>query len=173
MGVPAFFNPILQNMNPQRDGDVARVSLDRRQLATIFTQAMLAAALSGNQGSGQQAVTQSPVAADWTETDAATDAAAAQMRLILQAIRAYDQEHQALPGSLDDLVNAKLLPGAEILHDPRSGRDNGFTYVKPPGAARFSDIKNTATPLLYESKNGQPDLEGLIGHADGRVAMAK
>jgi hypothetical protein len=172
-GLPAFFPVLLQNLDPRRDGNVARVSLSRQQMATIFTQVLIASAVNRNQPGGQQAVSQSPVAADWVPTDAATDAAAAQMRLILQAIRAYDREHQSLPNSLDDLVNAKLLPGPEILHDPRTGQDNGFLLLKPSAAQPFADNAATKIALLVETKNAQPDFTGLVGYADGHVQMAK
>jgi len=175
MGLPPFFAVVFQQFNPVREGSTVRVSLNQRQLATMFTQVLIASAVNNNnQPGGQENVIQSPVAADWTPTDAATDAAAAQMRLILQAIKAYDREHQSLPKSLDDLIGDKLLPGPEIFHDPRTGKDNGFDYVKPDGVSKLSDIASPQTAaLLFEDKDGKADPSGLIGHADGSVGNGK
>ncbi len=174
MGIPTVFSPVLALINPVREGNVDRLSLDQKQLATMFTTVVIAAAASRNQqNGGVEPVTQTPVAADWTATDPATDSATVQMRLILSAIGEYDREHQALPNSLDDLVTDKLVPGAEVFHDPRSGQDNGFVYVKPTGASRLSDISNPVAPILYEVKNGQPDHGGLVGYANGVVGMGK
>jgi hypothetical protein len=174
MGIPAIFSPVLALINPVREGNIVRVSLDQMHLATMFTTVVIAAAASRNQTSGGvEQVTLTPVAPDWTATDPATDSATAQMRLILVAIAEYDREHQALPNSLDDLVTGRLVPGPEFFHDPRTGQDNGFVYVKPAGASRLSDISNPAAPILYEIKNGQPDHTGLVGYANGVVGMGK
>jgi hypothetical protein len=174
MGLPPFFSPVLAQLNPVRDGNVARISLDQRQLATMFTTVVIATAASRNQQNGAlDPVTQTPVAADWKATDPGADSAAAQMRLILAAIAEYDHEHQVLPNSLDDLVSDKLVPGAEILHDPRTAQDRGFVYVKPAGATKLSDISNPAAPILYEIKDGRPNHNGLVGYANGVVEMPK
>jgi len=140
-------------------------------LANVFA-AVLAASMSGGGGQGGQAA-QTPVAADWAPTDPGVDAASAQMRLILSAIAEYDQQNHALPATLDDLTKARLLPGPEIFHNPRTGKDNGFVYAKP-AAARLADIANPEkTAILFEEKNGNADETGLVGYANGKVAMGK
>jgi hypothetical protein len=141
-------------------------------LANVFA-AVLAATMAGGGGPGPQPV-QTPVAADWAPTDPAIDAASAQMRLILAAIAEYDRQNHALPAKLDDLTTARLVPGPEIFHNPRTGLDNGFLYVKPDAAARLADLPNPAkTAILFENKNGKADEAGLVGYADGKVAMGK
>jgi hypothetical protein len=174
MGIPTIFSPVLALINPVQEGNIDRISLDQKQLSTMFTTVVIAAAASRNQTNGAvDPVTQTPVAADWAATDPATDSATAQMRLILGAIAEYDREHQALPNSLDDLVMGRLVPGPEVFHDPRTGQDNGFVYVKPAGVSRLSDISNAAAPILYEIKDGQPDHGGLVGYANGVVGMGR
>jgi len=147
------------------------VSLGEKDLANIFA-AVLVASSAGGGGQAGQAV-QTPVAADWVPTDPGVDAASAQMRLILSAIAEYDRQNHALPATLDDLAKASLVPGPEIFHNPRTGKDNGFIYVKP-AAARLADIPNPAkTAILFEEKNGKADDAGLAGYANGKVAMGK
>ena len=114
------------------------------------------------------------MAADWAPTDAAVDSTSAQMRLILAGIIEYDREHQSLPASLADLVSDKLVPGAEVFHDARTGKDDGFFYVKPDGVTKISDIADRKkTGILFEGKDGNADPAGLVGYADGHVGMGK
>lgn len=168
MGLPAFFGQIADQFQPTREGNIARVVLGRRELTNIFTTVLMASMNGGNSGQDVQ-VQQQPVSADWKPVDPATDSAEAQMRLILAAIVEYDAAHQALPASLDDLLSDKLLPGAEIFHDPRSGKDKGFIYVKPAGT-KLADIGNRdKTAILFEDKDGHADEKGLVGYADGHV----
>jgi hypothetical protein len=170
-GIAPALAQVLDQIQPVRQENVALVSLGEKDLANVFA-AVLAASMSGGGGQGQQAV-QTPVAADWAPTDPAVDAASAQMRLILCAIAEYDRQNHALPATLDDLAKAGLVPGPEIFHNPRTGLDNGFIYVKP-AAAKVSDIPHPEkTAILFEGKNGKPDEAGLVGYADGKVAMGK
>jgi hypothetical protein len=160
----------LGQFQPVREDNVARLSLGQKELSSILT-AVIAASMNPQNG-GQQNALQTPVAADWTPTDPAVDSASAQMRLILAAIIEYDREHQSLPASLGDLVTDKLVPGAEVFHDPRSGKDDGFIYVKPDGVTKLSDITaGKTTGILFEEKDGQADQAGLVGYADGHVGM--
>jgi hypothetical protein len=170
-GIPLAFVQVLDQIQPVRQQNAAMVSLGEKDLANIFA-AVLVASTAGGGGQGGQAA-QTPVAADWAPTDPAIDAASAQMRLILSAIAEYDQQNHALPATLDDLAKARLVPGPEIFHNPRTGLDNGFIYVQP-AAARLADIPNPAkTAILFEGKNGNADETGLVGYADGKVAMGK
>jgi hypothetical protein len=170
-GVPAFFGPILDQAQPTREGNTARATLGPKELHSIFL--TIVAATLNTRSPGEQEVRQQPVSPDWKPVDAATDAASAQMRLILSAIVEYDAEHQAMPTTLDDLVSAKLLPVPEVLHDPRTGKDNGFVYVKPAGT-RLADISaRDKTAILFEQKDGHADEDGLTGYADGHVRMGK
>jgi hypothetical protein len=172
-GVIPFFSPILEQCHLVREDNVVRVSLDKMNLKSIFT-GILIASMARQNSNGQQGVTQTPVSASWSPIDPATDAASSQMRLILSAITEYDHENNALPATLDDLVNAKLVPGPEIFRDPRTNTDAGFSYVRPDNITKLADIKSPAkTPILYEQKNGQPDQAGLIGYADGTVKIPK
>jgi hypothetical protein len=176
LGLPPAFAAILDQFQPTRDGNIARVSMGQKDLSNLFT-AVLTASMNarntdnpGNNPQGQ--VQQQPVSPDWKPIDPATDSAEAQMRLILAAITEYDQDHQALPGSLDDLVSANLLPGPETLHDPRSSNGKSFVYVKPP-ATKLAEIpsRNT-TAILFEDKDVQANGAALTGYADGHVAEA-
>jgi hypothetical protein len=170
-GIPLAFVQVLDQIQPVRQENVAQVSLGEKDLANVFA-AVLAASMSGGGGQGQQPA-QTPVAADWAPTDPAIDAASAQMRLILSAIAEYDRQNHALPATLDDLTKARLVPDPEIFHNPRTGLDNGFIYVKP-AAARLADVPNPEkTAILFEEKNGNADKAGLVGYADGKVAMGK
>jgi hypothetical protein len=170
-GIPLAFVQVLDQIQPVRQANVAQVSLGKKDLANVFA-AVLAASMNGGGGQGQQ-VAQTPVAADWAPIDPAIDAASAQMRLILSAIAEYDRQNHALPAKLDDLATARLVPGPEIFHNPRTGRDSGFIYVKPD-AARLADIPNPQkTAILFEEKNSKADETGLVGYADGKVAMPK
>jgi hypothetical protein len=172
-GIIPFFAPIMEQCHFVREDNVVRVSLNQTQLRTIFT-GILVASIAQKNSNGQQGVTQTPVGPNWSPIDPATDAASSQMRLILSAIAEYDRLNKALPATLDDLVSAKLVPGPEIFHDPRTNSDTGFTYVKPNNATKMADIQSPAkTPLLYEAKDGQPDQSGLIGFADGTVKIPK
>jgi hypothetical protein len=170
-GIPLAFVQVLDQIQPVQRQNVAQVSLGEKDLANVFA-AVLAASMSGGGGQGGQAA-QTPVAADWAPTDPGVDAASAQMRLILSAIAEYDQQNHALPATLDDLTKARLVPGPEIFHNPRTGKDNGFVYAKP-AAARLADIANPEkTAILFEEKNGNADETGLVGYANGKVAMGK
>ncbi len=170
LNLPPALAAILDQFQPTRDGNVARLSMSQKDLSNLFAAVLVASMNGGNVPQSQ--VRQQPVSPDWKPIDPATDSAAAQMRLILAAIAEYDQDHQALPASLDDLVSAKLLPGAETLRDPRSGNKNGFIYVKPD-ANKLADIPSRdKTAILFEDRDGQPDAKGLTGYADGRVANA-
>jgi len=169
-GIPPFILTAFDQFKPVRRDNVVSMELNQKDLSSLFMK--IVAGMMSQQNSGPQspAPPQTPVAADWAPTDAATDSTAAQMRLIVSAIIEYDRAHQALPASLDDLLADKLLPGAEVFHDPRTGKDNGFLYVKPPGVGKLSDITTAAKPaILYESKDGAADPNGLIGYADGYV----
>jgi hypothetical protein len=127
---------------------------------------------------------QTPARFDWTAlfnpgdssaipTDGPSHAAAAQMRLILAAVAEYDASQNALPATLDDLAAAKLVPAPEVFRDPRTGAEAGFVYVKPDGVNRLSALTSPATtPILYELKDGKPDPAGLIGYADGHIAVS-
>jgi hypothetical protein len=173
-GIIPFFAPIMEQCHLVREDNVVRVSLSQAQLRTIFTGILVASMARSNNNNGQQGVTQTPVAANWSPIDPATDAASSQMRLILSAVAEYDRLNNALPATLDDLVSAKLVPGPEIFHDPRTSSDTGFVYVRPDNTTKLADIKSPAkTPILYEQKDGQPDQAGLIGYADGTVKLAK
>ncbi|MGA2441069.1 MAG: hypothetical protein ABSH08_08925 [Tepidisphaeraceae bacterium] len=168
-GIPPAFVQVLDQVQPARQANVAQVSLGEKDLANIFA-AVLAASMAG----GGQQPAQTPVAADWAPTDPAIDTASAQMRLILAAIAEYDQQNHALPATLDDLTKARLLPGPEVFHNPRTGKDNGFIYVKPDAAARLADIRNPEkTAILFEEKDGNADQAGLVGYANGKVTMGK
>jgi hypothetical protein len=176
IGIPVFFGAALGQCKPVREDNIVRVSLGQKELSNIFA-IVVAGSMAQNQNQqngGQQFAQQTPVAADWAPTDPAIDSASAQMRLILSAIAEYDREHQSLPAALSDLVSDKLLPGAEIFHDPRTGKDDGFIYVKPEGATKLSDISGPAkTGILFEEKDGNADPAGLVGYADGHVGMGK
>jgi len=170
-GIPLALVQVLDLIQPVQQQNAAMVSLGEKDLANIFA-AVLVASSAGGGGQAGQAV-QTPVAADWVPTDPGVDAASAQMRLILSAIAEYDRQNHALPATLDDLAKASLVPGPEIFHNPRTGKDNGFIYVKP-AAARLADIPNPAkTAILFEEKNGKADDAGLAGYANGKVAMGK
>jgi hypothetical protein len=169
--LPPVFATILDQFHPTRDGNIASVSMDRKQLTTLFGAVIAASMNTNNRGTPAPSpqVGQQPVSADWKPIDAATDSAAAQMRLILTAISEYDQDHQSLPNSLDDLVSANLLPGAEILRDPRSNTGKSFVYVKP-AATKLADIPaRNKTAILLEDKEVQTNERGLVGYADGHV----
>jgi hypothetical protein len=169
--LPVVFAAILDQFHPTRDGNIARVSMDRKALTTVFASVVAASMNANNRNTPAPSpqLGQQPVSADWKPLDAATDSAAAQMRLILTAISEYDQDHQALPNSLDDLVSANLLPGAEILHDPRSSTGKSFVYVKP-AAAKLADVPDhNKTAILEEDKGVQVNERGLVGYADGHV----
>jgi hypothetical protein len=171
-GLPQFLVAAFDQCKPVRDDNVARVSLGQKELSNIFA-AVVAASMNPQNG-GQQFPQQTPVAADWTPTDPAIDSTSAQMRLIMSAIAEYDREHQSLPAALSDLVSDKLVPGAEIFHDPRTGKDDGFIYVKPAGATKLADISAPAkTAILFEEKDGNADPAGLVGYADGHVGTGK
>jgi hypothetical protein len=169
--LPVVFVAILDQFHPTRDANIARVSMDRKTLTTFFA-SVVAATMNANRRSTpapSPQVGQQPVSADWKPMDAATDSAAAQMRLILTAISEYDQDHQSLPNSLDDLVSANLLPGAEILRDPRSSAGKSFVYVKPT-ATKLADIPaRNKIAILLEDKDVQATEHGLVGYADGHV----
>ncbi len=169
--LPAAFAAILDQFQPTRDANIARVSMDRKQLSMLFASVIAASMTANNRNtpaSGPQ-VGQQPVSPDWKPIDAATDSAMAQMRLILTAITEYDQDHQSLPNTLDDLVSANLLPGAEILRDPRSSTGKLFVYVKP-AAAKLADVPDhNKTAILIEDKEVQANERGLVGYADGHV----
>jgi hypothetical protein len=170
--LPAAFAAILDQFQPTRDANIASVSMDRKQLSTLFA-SVVAASMNANsrntRASAPAQVGQQPVSPDWKPIDAATDSAMAQMRLILTAITEYDQDHQSLPNSLDDLVSANLLPGPEILRDPRSTSGKSFVYVKP-AAAKLADVPDhNKTAILLEDKEVQANERGLVGYADGHV----
>jgi hypothetical protein len=172
VGIPVPIVTAVAQFQPAREENVARLSLGQKELSGIFG-AVIVASMSPQNG-GQQNAMQTPVAADWAPTDPATDSASAQMRLILAAIVDYDREHQSLPASLADLVTDKLVPGAEVFHDPRTGKDDGFIYVKPDGVTKLSNIADgKKTGILFEEKDGQADPAGLVGYADGHVGMGK
>jgi hypothetical protein len=173
LGGLAFLTPILDQAHPVRNGSDVLVSLNQKDLSNIFS-GILIASMAQQRNNGQASATQTPVAADWAPMDPATDAAASQMRLILSAIAEYDHENNALPATLDDLAKAKLIPGPEIFHDPRTNTDNGFVYVQPQGVTKLSDVATPGkTAILFEQKNGQPDQDGLIGYANGNVKIPK
>ena len=138
-GIPIPIVTALAQFQPVREENVVRLSFGQKELSSIFT-AVIAASMNNSQNGGQQNAVQTPVAADWAPTDPAIDSASAQMRLILAAIIEYDREHQSLPASLADLVSDKFVPGAEIFHDPRTGKDDGFFYVKPDGVTKLADL---------------------------------
>jgi hypothetical protein len=170
--LPPVFAAILDQFHPARDGNIASVSMDRKALTTLFA-SVIAASMTANSRNNnapaQAQVGQQPVSPGWKPIDAATDSAMAQMRLILTAITEYDQDHQALPNTLDDLVSANLLPGAEILRDPRSSSGKLFVYVKP-AAAKLADVPDhNKTAILVEDKEVQANERGLVGYADGHV----
>jgi hypothetical protein len=172
-GIPTAIVTAFDQLKPVREGNIVRVQLGQKELSSIFA-AVIAASMNNSQNGGQQGAQQSPVAADWAPTDAAVDSTSAQMRLILAAIIEYDREHQSLPGSLADLVTDKLVPGAEVFHDPRTGKDDGFVYVKPDGVMKLSDIADgKKMGILFEGKDGEADRAGLVGYADGHVGMGK
>ncbi|MGD0464339.1 MAG: hypothetical protein ABSB74_17790 [Tepidisphaeraceae bacterium] len=169
LNLPPAFASILDQFQPTRDGNIARLSMGQKDLSNLFASVVSASMNGGNVPQSQ--VRQQPVSPDWKPIDPATDSAAAQMRLILAAIAEYDQDHQALPASLDDLLSAKLLPGAEMLRDPRSPGNKGFIYVKP-AATKLADIPSRdKMAILFEDKAGQADDNGLKGYADGHVEL--
>jgi hypothetical protein len=173
IGIPTAFITPLAQLHPTREDNVVRVSLNRKDLTGLVT-AFIAAAMTQQNTGGSQNAAQSPVAADWAPTDVAVDSASDQMRLILSAIIEYDNEHQSLPASIADLTSAGLVPGPEIFHDPRTGKDDGFIYVKLDGVTKLSDIADRKTTgILFEEKDGQADRTGLVGYADGHVGMGK
>jgi hypothetical protein len=171
LNLPPAFGTILDQFQPKQEGNIVRISLNEKDLSNVFSAVIAASMSARNAPSAPQAqVQQEPVSTDWKPIDPATDSAMAQMRLILAAIAEYDQDHQALPASLDDLASANLLPGPETLRDPRSSSGKPFVYIKP-AASRLADIpsRNT-TGILFEDKEVQASEAGLIGYADGHVA---
>jgi hypothetical protein len=168
LNLPPAFGTILDQFQPKQEGNIVRISMDQKDLSNLFA-AVIAASMN-SRSVPQSQVQQQPVSTDWKPIDPATDSAMAQMRLILAAITEYDQDHQALPASLDDLVSGNLLPGPETLRDPRSSSGKPFVYIKP-AATRLADIpsRNT-TGILFEDKEVQASEAGLIGYADGHVA---
>jgi hypothetical protein len=173
-GIPPFMLLAFDQFQPVRKDNVVSLMLNQKDLSSLFMKIVAGMMSQQNSNPRSQAPPQTPVAADWAPTDPATDSAAAQMRLIVSAIIEYDRAHQSLPVSLDDLLADKLLPGAEVFHDPRTGKDNGFVYMKPPGVSKLSDITTAAKPaILYESKDGAADPNGLIGYADGYVGIGR
>jgi hypothetical protein len=160
------FGPVYELIKPVREDNAAVVTMDRKLLANAFGVVLATIAIRQQQGGAQQ----TPVGPDWQPTDPASDAAAAQMRLILAAIAEYDAANHALPTSLDDLTKSQLVPGAEIFHDPRTNQDNGFIYQPPAGVTKLADIPTPdKAAILFESKDGKPDQTGLIGYANGQV----
>jgi hypothetical protein len=170
--LPPVFAAIFDQFHPTRDGNVASVSMDRKALTNLFASVVAASMTANSRATNAPApaqVGQQPVSPGWKPIDAATDSAMAQMRLILTAITEYDQDHQSLPNTLDDLVSANLLPGAEILRDPRSSSGKLFVYVKP-AAAKLADVPDhNKTAILIEDKEVQANGRGLVGYADGHV----
>jgi hypothetical protein len=144
--------------------------MNQKDLSSLFA-AIISASMNGGSAPVPQ-VSQQSVSSDWKPLDAATDSAAAQMRMILAAIREYDQDHQALPASLDDLISAKLLPGAEILRDPRSNSGKTFVYVKPSATRLDGVASRDKTAILLEDQDVLANGQGLVGYVDGHVGDA-
>jgi hypothetical protein len=168
-GIPLPLVQVMDQFHPIREGNVARIALNKKDLSSVFT-AVLVASMGGGGQAQQTEVHQSHIDSTWKPMDATTDSASSQMRLILSAIAEYDEAHQALPGTLNDLVTDGLMPGPEIFHDPRTGQDNGFVYVRPDGVGKMADITSRdKTAILFEVKDGKPDEAGLVGYADGHV----
>ncbi|HEX4053443.1 MAG TPA: hypothetical protein VHX86_04185 [Tepidisphaeraceae bacterium] len=168
MGLPPFFGQIADQFQPTREGNITHVVLGQKELTNIFA-TIISASMNGGNAAQEAQVRQEPVSPDWKPLDPATDSAEAQMRLILAAIAEYDEAHQALPASLDDLLSDKLLPGPEIFHDPRSGKDKGFIYLKPAATKLAGIGHRDKTAILFEDKDGHADKKGLVGYADGHV----
>jgi hypothetical protein len=170
LNVPPAFGTVLDLVQPTRDGNIVRVSMNQKDLSNLFA-AIISASMNGGSSPSPQ-VPQQSISSDWKPLDAATDSAAAQMRMILAAIREYDQDHQALPASLDDLISAKLLPGAEILRDPRSSSGKAFVYVKPSAARLDAVASRDKIAILLEDQEVLASGQGLAGYADGHVGDA-
>jgi len=94
--------------------------------------------------------------------------AASTMRQIGYAITLYADQHGGLlPNTL-----RQLEPYVPALAQVLDGPTTPFIYVKP--AERRSEIRSpSATPMLYESLNGEPNPHGSILYADSRVEMGQ
>lgn len=90
------------------------------------------------------------------------------MRQIGYAMTLYVEQHDGwFPDNLQQLQ--PYMPELEHLLARHTGM---FIYVKP--MERLSQISDRATtPLLYESLNGEPNSNGPILYADGRIEMGQ
>lgn len=108
------------------------------------------------------------IADAWSPLDARKDQSLVYMGRINISIIIYAIDHEEkLPDSLDQL---KLYFNDEmynrIMTNPVTGENPGYIYIKPAG--NLNDTKHNP-PMLYEVKDGQPDPDGAVGYADGRV----
>lgn len=98
--------------------------------------------------------------------------AASNMQQLLLAMNLYTQNNRGvLPAKLDDL-RSEIDAFDALMHNPRTKANPGFIYLRPDEATLRTQSAHSI-PILYESKNGQPDPDGAVGYLDGHIDVGK
>ncbi len=88
---------------------------------------------------------------------------ASNLRQLGMGLQMYVNDHNAFPESLADL-RPYLGDLEAIMVNPRTGANPGFIYQKPSPTA-----DPASTPVIFESYQGQPDLNGAVLYGDGSI----
>jgi hypothetical protein len=166
----APFKPLLAAVTPQQEGKMVRLLVKTEELAAIGK--VMGPMLEAMQQASAKRAEAAREASKAPLPDPMRAASAAQMRLILQQIITFDLTNHRLPADLNELLRSGIVPdgGTYELMNPRTNEERGYLYVKPKNVNRLSEIKEPSkTAILYESEEGSPAADGLVGYADGHV----